>query len=196
MVGTITSALWYVHPHFKTIEDASQSKLVPSLPDRWPSVFGSQLYFDWKAKKEKHPRIDVISVGLHSRALTALLDKPCISGHLWSEVQTDIEGLVESLTGYQPYLENSREKQTERQRLPHPVRQVSDAITVTYHSPGALAGLSVDEKNLHDRIGSEGAYIPVTFSEEDILGKSFSNSKRHRFLKSFEDSTSLGRSEV
>ena len=100
-------------------------------------------------------------------------------------MRTDIKDLAESLTGYQTYLENSCEKQIEWQRLPRPVRQVSDAITVTYHSPGALSDLSVDEK-LDDRIGSEGAYIPVTFSEGDILGKSFSNSQRYRFLKSLK----------
>ncbi len=58
-------------------------------------------------------------------------------------MRTDIKDLAESLTGYQTYLENSREKQIEWQRLPRPVRQVSDAITVTYHSPGALSDLSV-----------------------------------------------------
>ena len=115
-------------------------------------------------------RLDAPSLGAHSRALLALLEKPCISGHAWSSVRKDIEGMADTCQAYQEYLESSAIEQTQRQRQTHPVRQVAENMSVSFHSPGSVSNFSNQEEKLDSVVRDRSAFDPLFFDKELLLG--------------------------
>ena len=93
-------------------------------------------------------------LGAHSRALISVVDKVCVSGRQWNCVRTDIEISAECLQSYTDYLGEAGEKQ-ERKSLPHPVRQISEYLTVTCFRPAPVGDLSPDEEKINDRLTLE-----------------------------------------
>ena len=134
VVQTVAAALWYIDPHYNTLQEASQScgeEVVAVVPARWVQCFHQkQVYNDWWKKKLKCPRMDTTTSAAHARALFSLVQKPCLSSPAWQAICNDIEVLANTLQGYSDYLKAANEKQQQRQAQHEPVRQLSDHVTV------------------------------------------------------------------
>ena len=187
VLQTVTSALWYIDPHYSTLHEATSScgkKAVPPIPDRWVKSFHQRCtYNNWQKKKLKQPRMDRTTTAAHARALFSVAQKPCVAGSVWQAIRSDIEILASVLQGYSDYLATANEKQQERHAQLCPVRQLSEHILVTCHDGKPYSSLSPDERKLNDLLIQEEAYSPVFFDEEKMLGKVMRADQRYRLVK-------------
>ena len=153
VLQTVSSALWYIDPHYHTLREASSScgkKAVPLMPDRWVRSFHQKCtYNDWQKKKLKQPRMDRMATATHAQALFSVAQKPCVAGSVWRAIRSDIELLASVLQGYSDYLATANEKQERHAQL-CPVRQLSEHILMTCRDGKPFSSLSSDEKKVND----------------------------------------------
>jgi hypothetical protein len=132
-------------------------------------------YNDFKGKRRAAPRLNSNDLKKHSSLLFRMLSNTFTSK--WGTLKADIEQLAIAFNSYSEFLQDENEKQKYRQCLTHPVRQISDNVTVD--SVAACEGPVDPKYAVLDRVLTETKeYEPVYFDE----GIHCVSLLRHQFL--------------
>lgn len=89
-------------------------------------------YNDWKGKRKAAPKLQSTRLKAHSSAIFGLTSRPFTAS--WNEFRGKLELMALSLDYYAKFLEKENIQMKQRHSLPHPVRQVSEHVSVQYFS--------------------------------------------------------------
>ncbi len=123
---TLTGALWAITAHHETINDrAAHVPEVKRIPVAFSKFAGRN---DYKKKRKSKPSLSATVLQGHSDGLLRMLVKPIFSTVKWKDWSDDISRLAASIGSYAEYLRTETQKQTKRQSMNHPPREVFDLL--------------------------------------------------------------------
>ena len=128
----------------------------------------------------------------HSDILLSLCSKPYMrSTPAWEQAYQDIKNLAECFLSYSTYLKSQNEKIQFNQNLDHPVRQVSEDVSVRCIQRNWI-GIREEYKRIDKVIALADFNEPVFFDEKEHLLNPFQNSmQRHRFFENLQLSVNV-----
>ena len=116
----------------EVIESASRKQAsVSSIPVVFDRFQG---YNDFERKKLKEAPMSSSVLKSHSEVLYTICLKPVMkTTDAWTDAHLQIKSLADCFTNYREFLEKQNDGQAKRQKLDHPVREVSEHCCVEHH---------------------------------------------------------------
>lgn len=175
----MTNALWYITNQHDTINDrARREKEVLGVP---PGFDKFKNYNDLKKKRQKLGTHEATQMKTHSEILLSLCSKPYMrSSPAWEH---DIKHLSECILSYNTFLKKQNEKVQFNQNLDHPVRQVSEDVSVRCTLKNFI-GIREEYKRIDKVVSLADFNEPVFFVEREHLSSPFQSSMQ-RLLKTY-----------
>ena len=119
--------MWAITSHHDTINDrAAHQAEVQRVPSAFTAFTG---YDDYKKKRKAKPNLNVPILQSHADGLLTMLLKPIFANEKWKDWGNDISRLAACLGSYAKYLRTELQKQTKRQTMDHPARQVNNTFS-------------------------------------------------------------------
>lgn len=138
-------------------------------------------YNDLKKKRQKLGTHEATQMKTHSEILLTLCSKPYVRSSLaWEH---DIKHLSECILSYNTYLKKQNEKVQFNQNLDHPVRQVSEDVSVGCILKKFI-GIREEYKRIDKVVSLADFNEPVFFVEREHLSSPFQSSMQ-RLLKTY-----------
>lgn len=151
-------------------------------------MVGFDGYNDWRKKKKSPPSLSSIDLKHHSEAIFRLLGFSFTA--TWGTLKTALEELAIALQNYALYLDSKNAKQQVYHALPHPVRQISENITVQCR-PATQQNMNIDKKYIQlDSSVRQLDYYQPLFLDETVhtcTSEPFKNSaEKYRFIENIQ----------
>lgn len=148
-------------------------------------------YNDLKKKTQKLGTLEATQMKTHSEILLTLCSKPYMrSSPEWEQAYHDIKHFSECILSYNTYLKTQNEKVQFNQNLDHPVRLVSEDVSVRCILKN-LIGIREEYKRI-DKVVSLAYFNEPVFDEREHLSSPYQSSmQRLRFFENLQLSVNV-----